>query len=135
MRRSLILAALLLLPTGALAEDAASTLGPQSDSSQSASSPQTSGILQPANGSSSPLQSASGNSANAAQQTGGADLQQAGGAEQAKLFIQGDVDSTETPDEGHNLTLVWDFLLVLLAAGSGTAAVLLWQRRVQQPSK
>lgn len=133
MRRAVAMAVLLLMPTGVLAAD---SLGPQSTPAQPSASPETSGILQPANGSSTPLQSNQSSTGGVAQPSSTQDLQQTGTADQAKLFIQGDVDTTETPEEGHNLALLWDFLLVLVATGSGTAAVLLLQRRqAQQSSK
>ncbi|HSX41524.1 MAG TPA: hypothetical protein VLF21_02750 [Candidatus Saccharimonadales bacterium] len=121
IRRVLATAALLLVPSGTFADDAA-TLGPQTGAS-STSSPQTLNLLQPANPSSlQPTGSSTqtGSSAN--------DLQSSP-ADAAKLLVQGDGDGQQEVGSSWDLGWLWYLLLTCLAATTATASAVLWQRR------
>lgn len=76
------------------------------------------------------LQSAGATNGGAAQAASDAGLQQGASADQVKLFIQGDVDSQDAEEVSSRPLWLEVLLIVLVAAGSATAAAYLWRRRL-----
>lgn len=132
MFRRLFFILALALPVGALAADAPSSN--IQDTGQTTVSPQSSSLLQPATGASSPLQSADAGTAGVTP-TSTQNLQQTGQSDQAKLLIQGDADQPHDLSSGPNLNWLLYILAVCVATTVLTALLAWWQgRRLTQQS-
>ena len=122
---------LLFAPVPILAQEA-SQLGPESSSS-GASSPQTLNLLQPAGGTSSPLQSADAGNGGVGQSSASQNLQETGSTIDVKSFIEGETDGGEqNPNSSPSLasfSFLLYILLVVAAAGIITAGVVALEKR------
>ncbi len=133
MRRLLFIMAVALVPMGALADasatsDASTSASSLQNTGSTTASPQTSGLLQPAQNSVSPLQSADATGGGVSQSTV-ENLQQSGTSDQAKLLIEGDGDAPHQLSSAPDLTWLLYILLVLVAASAGTTLARFLPRR------
>lgn len=139
MRRYLLIASLLFIPVAGYAEgETQSGSSLQSTGSSNTSSNGTSNVLQPAGGAGSDqagmLQSASTQGGTQPQDQSSTNLQQTGTSNQSKLFIQGDGEGAQTPEESADLTWLLYAIVIVGAATLLVAGLWLLQRHMIKTS-